>query len=104
MDTTTTVNEVNKDKLLSDLRVVIKDAEELVRLNTSPERMTSMRERLSDTLQQAKTTLTRLEEDALERGKQAAQTTNQYVHEHPWTSVGVAAGIGLLLGMLVARR
>jgi ElaB/YqjD/DUF883 family membrane-anchored ribosome-binding protein len=104
MEATTNVSEVNKDKLLSDLRVVIKDAEELVRQNTSPERLTQMREKLNETVHQAKVTLSRLEQDAIDRGRHAAQATNEYVHEHPWTSVGVAAAIGLVIGMLASRR
>ena len=38
------------------------------------------------------------------RAKAAGRATDAYVHEHPWQSIGVAAGIGLLLGMLIARR
>ena len=40
----------------------------------------------------------------MERTKEAARATDEYVHEHPWQAVGAAAGIGFLLGMLIARR
>ena len=36
--------------------------------------------------------------------KAAAKATDGYVHENPWKSVGIAAGVGLLLGMLIGRR
>ncbi len=40
----------------------------------------------------------------MERSKEAARATDEYVHDHPWQAVGVAAGVGFLLGMLIARR
>ena len=43
-------------------------------------------------------------EEALEKGKQVAKDTDEFVHEHPWKAVGVAAGVGLVVGMLIARR
>ncbi|MCC8402530.1 DUF883 domain-containing protein [Paraburkholderia sp. MMS20-SJTN17] len=41
---------------------------------------------------------------AVESGKKAARTTDDFVHEHPWTSVSIAAGIGLLIGLLINRE
>ena len=38
------------------------------------------------------------------KAKAAATTTDEYVHSKPWTAVGVAAGVGLIIGMLVGRR
>ena len=37
-------------------------------------------------------------------GKEAAQTTDEFVHEHPWKAVGIAAGVGLIVGLLIGRR
>jgi ElaB/YqjD/DUF883 family membrane-anchored ribosome-binding protein len=39
-----------------------------------------------------------------ERARQAARYTDDYVHENPWNAIGIAAGIGLLLGILMSRR
>jgi ElaB/YqjD/DUF883 family membrane-anchored ribosome-binding protein len=48
--------------------------------------------------------MTELEHDIAVRAREAAQKTNAYVHENPWPSIGAAAGIGLLVGLLIGRR
>jgi ElaB/YqjD/DUF883 family membrane-anchored ribosome-binding protein len=40
----------------------------------------------------------------VDKGKQAARVTDEYVHDHPWRAVAVAAGIGLIIGLLIGRR
>ena len=40
----------------------------------------------------------------VEKGKQAARVTDDYVHEHPWAAIGIAAGVGVLVGLLVNRK
>lgn len=94
-----------RDKLMSDLRVVIEDAEELLKLTAGQagEKVAEMRLRIQDRLARAKGELARLQSAAVGQARVAAQATDEFVHERPWTSVGVAAGIGLLVGMLIAR-
>ena len=41
---------------------------------------------------------------ALKRGRQIANDTDAYVHEHPWRAIGIAGAVGVLIGMLIARR
>ena len=38
------------------------------------------------------------------KAKEAGQATDAYVRENPWQAVGIAAGAGLLIGMLISRR
>jgi ElaB/YqjD/DUF883 family membrane-anchored ribosome-binding protein len=43
--------------------------------------------------------------DATRRAsKRAAAATDEYVHENPWTVIGVAAGLGLVIGVLLGQR
>lgn len=57
------------------------------------ENLTSARHKLADA------------EAALkEKSREVARATDDYVHEHPWKSIGVAAGVGLLVGLLIGRR
>jgi ElaB/YqjD/DUF883 family membrane-anchored ribosome-binding protein len=65
---------------------------------------TELRERVRLRLLNAKDSLQHLQETAIERAKVAGHKADDYVHEHPWTSIGVAAGFGLLIGLLIGRR
>jgi ElaB/YqjD/DUF883 family membrane-anchored ribosome-binding protein len=97
---------VSKDKLVQDLKVVIADAEELLRATASQagEKAAQAREKIQDSLHKAKIKLAEAEDVVIDKTKQAARATDEYVHEHPWRAVSVAAGIGLIIGMLISRR
>jgi ElaB/YqjD/DUF883 family membrane-anchored ribosome-binding protein len=99
-------NPANRDKLVQDMKVVIADAEDLLRAtaNQAGEKISVARERIEDSLHQAKVKLAEAEAMVSERAKEAARYTDEYVHENPWRAIGVAAGIGLLLGLLISRR
>lgn len=99
-------NPVNRDKFVQDMKVVIADAEELLRAtaNQAGEKIGVARERIQDHIHDAKVKLAEVEAVLTERAKQAARYTDDYVHENPWRAIGVAAGIGLLLGLVLGRR
>jgi len=98
--------DVNKDKLVADLKVVVADAEELLRATASQagEKVGAARERIQASLANAKVKLGEAERAALERAKEAAKAADDYVNENPWRAVGIAAVAGLVLGVLIARR
>src|SRR6185436_752286 len=97
---------ITRDKLVQDLKVVVADAEELLRATASQagEKVSAAREKVQDSLHRAKVKLAEAEDVMIEKGKQAARVTDEYVHDNPWTAVGIAAGIGLLIGLLIGRR
>ncbi|MDB5866143.1 MAG: protein of unknown function ElaB [Betaproteobacteria bacterium] len=99
-------NPVNRDKLVDDMKVVITDAEELLRATAGQagEKIGIARERIQESLYQAKVKLAEAEALVRERARQAAQYTDEYVRENPWRAIGVAAGIGLVLGLILSRR
>lgn len=103
---TATHSQVSKEKLAQDLKVVIADAEELLRATASQvgEKATAARERIQENLRVAKLKLADAEELMVDRTKQAARATDEFVRDHPWQAVGVAAGIGLIIGLLIGRR
>lgn len=103
-DTTSTTSQ--RDKLMADLKVVLADAEELLKLtaNQAGERVGAARERVQASLEKAKVRLAELEGLAAERTRIAAKATDEFVHEHPWKAVGIAAGVGLIVGLLIGRR
>lgn len=95
-----------RDKLVADLKLVIEDAEELLRLTAGQagEKVAEMRKRIEERMRRAKDELAHVQSAAFDQARQAARATDDFVHERPWTSVGIAAGIGLLVGLLIARR
>ncbi len=99
-------SQVSKDKLVSDLKVLIGDTEELLKATAGQagEKIAIARERIQASLSVYKEKLIDAERALLERTKEAARATDEYVHEHPWQAVGAAASIGFLLGMLISRR
>ena len=96
----------NKERLVSDLRVVISDTEELLRATAGAagEKAGELRERIAIRLRDAKERLVDLEVAVIDRTKAAARATDDFVHEEPWKAVGVAAAVGLALGVLIGRR
>ena len=103
---TATPNEVTTDQLLTDLKTVMSDAEALLRATSAQtgEKIQEVRARAEESLRQAKARLSSIEDEALRRAREVAGATDEYVRENPWQSVGIAAGVGLLLGLLLARR
>lgn len=97
---------VDKEKLIADLKVVVADAEELLKATASQagEKMAVVRERLQESLKQAKVKLAQAETALVDKSKVAARATDEFVHEHPWQAVGIAACVGLVIGLLVGRR
>ena len=95
-----------RDKLLADMRVVVADAEELLRLGAGDvsESARGLRERLQSNLSQAKSSLADLQMAATEKMKAAGHAADDFVHENPWRSIAIGAGVGLIIGVLVGRR
>ena len=103
---TNDMNSNARDKMMGELKAVIHDAEELLR-NTehqAGEGFKAARAKFESTLKNAKSELLQLEENVFEKVKDAARTTDEYVKDHPWNSVGLGACAGLLVGLLVARK
>jgi ElaB/YqjD/DUF883 family membrane-anchored ribosome-binding protein len=97
---------LSKDKLVQDLKAVVSDAEELLRAtaNQAGEKISAARERIQDSMHRAKVKLADAEGVMLDKTKEAARATDEYVHENPWKAVGIAAGVGFLVGLLISRR
>ena len=94
------------DKLLHDLQTVIEDAEALLQATAAQtgDRVDSIRARARESLQQARSRLKEAEGEVLEHARDAAATADEFVRENPWQVVGIAAGVGILLGLLISRR
>jgi len=98
--------QITTDKVVSDMKAVISDAEELLKAtaNAAGERISTARAKMEDSLRTAKVKLSQTQDVVVDRAKVAAQATDDYVHANPWKAVGLAAAIGVIIGMLIARR
>ena len=98
--------DINRDKLVSDMKVVIADAEELLRATAGQagEKVAAARARIQDSMDGAKIKLAQFGDASAEKAKAAARAADDYVHDHPWHAVGIAALLGLVLGTLISRR
>lgn len=95
-----------RDRLVADLRAVVEDAEALLEATSSEsgEKMESLRARVERSMHQARERIAHAEAEAVEQARTAAGTAESFVQERPWQSIGTAAGIGLVLGLLINRR
>ena len=100
------MQDVNKDKLIADLKVVAQDVEELLRAtaNQTGEKLATARARAEESLRAAKLRIADAGDDVAARTRAAADATDQYVRENPWQAVGIAAAVGFVLGFLLSRR
>ena len=97
---------VNRDKLVADARVVLDDVESLLKqaASASGQQAQELRERAGEALGRARAKLHDAQVAAAENARAAARATDDWVHAHPWGAMGAAAGVGFLIGLLVARH
>lgn len=95
-----------KEKLASDFRAVMDDIDALMTATTNKAdtEVKALRARIQDRLSGAKDKLLDAQHEAIQRAKDAAAATDDYVHAKPWQAIGVAAAVGLALGVLIGRR
>ena len=94
------------EKLVSDVKLLVADTEDLVKATASQagEKIADIRSRAQDAVNNLKPQLVKLENTVVEKAKSTATATDAYIHENPWTAIGVSAGVGLVIGLLIGRR
>lgn len=96
----------SQDPLLEEFQALVRDTEKLLEDSASlaGEQADQLREQIRGSLRRARSTLHNAEDSLRERSQAAVKATEDYVQSHPWQTLGVAACIGVLLGMLISRR
>jgi len=94
--------EESTEKLLRDLKAVVRDGEDLLRAGAHDlsERGLAARERLAAALEIAKETRLKLQERAVA----SAKATDRLIREYPYQSIGIAFGLGMVFAILITRR
>lgn len=97
---------VTKEQLIHDFKAVVADAEALLKATAGQggETMAAMRSKVEASLATAKAKMTDAEVALVARTKAAAKATDEYVHGHPWQAIGIAASVGVVIGLLIGRR
>lgn len=106
MDTIAADLEAPREKILEELRLVVATAEDLLQAtaNQAGEGAAIARARIQESLKVVKGRLHTAETAVVERTRQAAKVTDQYVHANPWQSIGISACAGVIIGMLIKRQ
>lgn len=100
------VDSVSKEQLIADFRTLVADAEALLKAtaNQGGEELAAVRARAEESLSSVKDRIDQEQVALIARTREVARATDAYVYDNPWTAVGIAAGLGLLIGLLSARR
>jgi len=95
-----------RDQLTADFERVMDDINALIGAAGAKvdSEVGAIRERLRERLDDTRRRLGDLQQEGIERARRAAHHTDEYVRDHPWHAVGVAAALGLVVGVLIARR
>ena len=96
----------SKERLASDLKNLVVDAEELLKATASQagDKIGVARQKIEQSLIEGKKALADAEKTIVEKSKEAAEIADDYVLENPWSAIGIAAGIGLVLGLLIRGK
>jgi ElaB/YqjD/DUF883 family membrane-anchored ribosome-binding protein len=97
---------VTSEKLMQDMRVVVTDAEDLLKATAGQtgERIEKIRAKAEESLRTARNRMQIAGKAVQESATEAVQTVDDQVRKNPWTAVGIAAGVGLVLGIVLGRR
>ena len=100
------MNDSHIETVRNDLKSLVREAQALFdeAASAGGARADELRSKASKMLDDALRRAHELQDAAIKRGRQIANDTDAYVHEHPWRAIGIAGAVGVLIGMLIARR
>ncbi|MEY4757000.1 MAG: hypothetical protein RJA34_1898 [Pseudomonadota bacterium] len=95
-----------QEKLVNDLKTVIADAENILAATAeqASDKVTNLRAKVQTGMHDVRERLDQVQSTLSEKSKAAAVATDNYVHQSPWTAIGMAASVGLVLGLFAGRR
>ena len=96
----------SKERLAGDLKNLVADAEELLKATASQagDKIGVARQKIEQSLIEGKKALADAEKTLVAKSKECAEIADDYVRENPWSAVGIAGGIGLVLGLLIRGK
>jgi len=105
-ESTTAAGRASRERLVEDLKVVVSDAEALLKATAhqTGEKIAEVRAKAEESLKTAKVRIAEEGMEIMEKAKSAAKSTDEFVHAHPWKAVGIGAIAGFAIGLLISRR
>ena len=99
-------NEETRGRMVDEFSAVLTEAEEMLKRASSEtaDRAKDLRSQVESKLLNAKLRLQELQGQAVDRARETARATDDYVHDNPWQAIGVAAVVGFVVGLLMNRR
>jgi len=96
----------SREELITDVKSGLSNVEELLReaASSTGERANELRASAMTALRNTRESLVDLQDSVFERGKAAARATDDYVHDNPWRSLGMAVAVGFVIGLLINKR
>ena len=96
----------SQEQLVDEIKSTISDAEDMLSATAdqSGEKVARLRARVQARLLDAKARLIEAEELLIAKTKAAAKATDVYVHESPWTAIGVGCAVGVVVGLLIGSN
>ncbi len=97
---------IARERVLADMRTLVGDAEDLLKVtaNDVGEKAKETRARLTAALERAKVSYAEMQAQGIESAKEAARKADEAIRSHPYESIGIAFGVGVLLGALLRRK
>ena len=97
---------IDSEQLVGDFKALMADAEALIKATAGQEDgvIGSIRSKALETLSNAKENFSNAQGSLTDKAKVVAESADEFVHRNPWEAVGVAAGLGLLIGLFNRRR
>ncbi|WP_084488190.1 DUF883 family protein [Cobetia crustatorum] len=105
-DHTTSATNANTEQLKDDLRHLSQTVEDLIHASAEDSRdsMKEARARAQTRLEATRARLSEQGDRIAASARQSADCTDRYVHDNPWTSIGIGAAAGVVFGILLGRR
>lgn len=99
-------SDISTDQVVADMKRVVDDAEALLSatVNAAGDKVAAARARMEASLDNVRGKIAETQRAVIDDATAAAQATDEYVHAHPWKTAGIAAAVGVIIGMLLARR
>ncbi|MEQ4922631.1 DUF883 family protein [Proteus hauseri] len=96
----------SSEDLRSELKSLADTLEEVLNSSAdkSKEELQSLREKAECALKGSRAKLSDAGRELVDNTKEMAGKADNYVRENPWTGIGIGAAVGVVLGVLLAKR